>query len=133
MNAHEENTVKILHSLLQHVHAKSPKEVANIEDDIQLSERDLVVITVEHVLDVAIKYQWALARYQDSYFLFTGTHWKKVTDDELRSFLGKAAEKIKVDRFLARHYLFKENLLKQFYASGYFTPPESDKTETKIN
>ena len=129
----EENAVKILNSLLQHVHAKSPKEVANVEDDVQLSEKDLVVVTVEHVLDVAIKYQWALARYQDSYYLFTGTHWKKVTDDELRSFLGKAAENIKVDRFLARHYSFKENLLKQFYASGYFTPPISDKLETKIN
>lgn len=133
MNPHEENTVKILHSLLQHVHAKSPKEVAKVEDDFQLSERDLVVVTVEHVLDVAIKYQWALARYQDSYYLFTGTHWKKVTDDELRSFLGKAAENIKVDRFLARHYSFKENLLKQFYASGYFTPPASNNSETKIN
>jgi putative DNA primase/helicase len=129
----EENTLNILNSLLEHVHARSPKEVANVEDDVQLSERDLVVVTVEHVLDVAIKNQWALARYQDSYYLYTGSHWQKVTDDELRSFLGKAAESIKVNRFLSRHFLFKENLLKQFFASGYFTPPTSDKLETKIN
>lgn len=130
---YEENTVTILNRLLEFVHAKSPKEVAEVEDDVQLSERDLVVVTVEYVLNVAVKYQWALARYQDSYYLFTGTHWKRITDDELRSFLGKAAENIKVDRFLARHYSFKESLLKQFYASGYFNPPVSDNTETKIN
>jgi putative DNA primase/helicase len=129
----DENTVNILNELLTHIHAKSPKEVAEVEDDVQLSERDLVVIAVEHVLNVAILKQWALARYQDSYYLYTGTHWKKVSDDELRSFLGKAAENIKVDKFLSRHYAFKENLLKQFYASAYFTPPASDTTETKIN
>ncbi len=129
----DESVTIILNSLLKHVQANSPREVANIDDDTQLSERDLVVVTVEFVMETALNNKWALARYQDSYYLFTGTHWKKTTDDELRSFLGKSAENIKIEKFLARHYQFKENLLKQFYASAYFTPPSVDNQITKIN
>ena len=129
----EENVINILESLLVYVDAVSPREVAKIEDDAQLSEKELVVVTVEHVLNVAIENKWALARYQDSYYVYTGTHWKKISDDELRSFLGKSAERIKIDKFLARHYQFKENLLKQFYSSAYFAPPVFDNGETRIN
>lgn len=132
-NSASENTTNILRELLGHIHATSPKEVANISDDESLSERDLVVVTVEYVIEVAEQRKWALARYQNSYYLYTGTHWKKLTDDELKSFLGKAAENIKVNKFLARHYTFKEGLLKQFYASGYFTPPLPESGTTKIN
>lgn len=129
----DENVNTILSSLLVHVDAPSPREVAGIGDERQLTEKELVVVTVEHVLDVAIKFKWAMARYQDLYYLFTGSHWKKISDDELRDFLGKSAENIKVDQYLARHYQFKENLLKQFYASAYFTPPVFETSETKIN
>lgn len=133
MDKIDDNVKNILESLLNHVDAASPREVAGIDDDRQLSEKDLVVVTVEHVLAVAKKNKWPMARYQDSYYLYTGSHWKIISDDELSSFLGKAAERIKVDKFLARHYQFKDSLLKQFYASAYFTPPISDTNETKIN
>lgn len=128
-----ENTAKILEGLLVHLEAKSPRAVANVDDDAQLNGNDLVVITVEHVLNVANKYKWDLARHQDAYYLFTGTHWKRITNDELCFFLGKSAEKIKIDKLQARHFRFKDNLLKQFYASAYFDPPISESAETKIN
>ena len=123
----EEDTNKLLDGLLIHAEAASPREVANVEDDQELSERELVVVTVDHVLNVAAKYKWDMVRYQDFYYVYTGAHWKKIINDELMSFLGKAARKIKV-----REY-FKENLVKQFYSSAYFNPPSPDPFETKIN
>lgn len=129
----EEDTNKLLDGLLVHAEAASPREVANVEDDQELSERELVVVTVDHVLNVAAKYKWDMVRYQDFYYVYTGAHWKKITDDELMSFLGKAARKIKVREYLAKHYRFKENLVKQFYSSAYFKPPSPDPFETKIN
>lgn len=129
----DEKLSDVLQKLLLHVESKSPREAGNLADDEGLTEKVLVVITVEHVLSIAAKNNWALARYQDSYYLFTGSYWQKLTQDELKNFLGKAAERINVDRFQARHYIFKDNLVKQFYSAAFFNPPVSDTKETKIN
>jgi len=129
----EKETAEILEELLTHITAQSPREAANITDDANLSEKDLVVITVDYVLEVSQKNNWAMARYRNSYYVYTGTHWKKITEDELKGFLGRSAEKINIDKFLARHFNFKNNLHSQFYAAGLFTPPNSKISETKIN
>jgi putative DNA primase/helicase len=129
----EKTPAQILKSLLTHITAQSPHEAANISEDKSLSEKDLVVITVDYVLKISQKNKWEMASWQNSYFVYTGTHWKKLTEDELKDFLGKAAEKINIDKFLARHYTFRNNLHSQFHDAGLFTPPISDTNETKIN
>jgi putative DNA primase/helicase len=129
----EKSAAQILKELLTHITAQSPKEAADLADDSRISEKDLVVITVDYVLEVSEKNKWSMARYQNTYYVYSGTHWKKVTEDELKAFLGKAAEKINVDKFLARHYTFRSNLHNQFYEAGLFSPPTSDGKETKIN
>ena len=129
----EKSSAKILETLLTHITAQSPHDAANISDDKTLSEKDLVVITVDYVLQVAQENSWEMARYHNSYYVYTGTHWKKLTEDELKGFLGKAAEKINIDKFLARHFIFRNNLHSQFHDAGLFTPPKSDANETKIN
>lgn len=129
----DEKLSDVLQKLLLHIESKSPREAGNLKDDEGVTEKVLVVITVEHVLSIAVKYNWAMARYQDSYYLFTGSYWQKLSQDELKNFLGKAAERINVDRFQARHYIFKDNLVKQFYSAAFFKPPALDSKETKIN
>jgi putative DNA primase/helicase len=129
----EKSAAQILKALLTHITAQSPHEAANISEDKSLSEKDLVVITVDYVLKISQKNKWEMARYQSAYYLYTGTHWTKVTEDELKDFLGKSAEKINIDKFLARHYIFRNNLHSQFHDAGLFTPPTSDANETKIN
>ena len=129
----EKSSAQILKELLTHIIAQSPKEAADLADDSRISEKDLVVITVDYVLEVSEKNKWSMARYQNTYYVYSGTHWKKITEDELKAFLGKAAEKINVDKFLARHYTFRSNLHNQFYEAGLFSPPTSDGKETKIN
>lgn len=129
----DEKLSDVLQKLLLHVESKSPREAGNLKDDEATTEKVLVVVTVEHVLSIAAKNNWAMARYQDSYYLFTGSYWQKLSQDELKNFLGKAAERINVDRFQARHYIFKDNLVKQFYSAAFFKPPALDSKETKIN
>ena len=129
----EKKTSEILKDLLSHIYAQSPREAAGLSDDTKLSEKDLVVITVEFVLEVAAKNKWPMARYQNFFFIYTGTHWRKITEDELKSFLGNSAENIKIEKLIARHYQFKNNLHNQFHTAGLFAPPVSDQTETKIN
>jgi putative DNA primase/helicase len=129
----EKETNELLKELLGHISARSPREAAGLSDDAKLSEKDLVVITVEFVLEVAAKNKWPMARYQNFFFIYTGTHWRKISEDELKSFLGNSAENIKVDKLTARHYIYKNNLHNQFHTAGLFAPPSSDQTETKIN
>ncbi len=129
----EKSPAQILKSLLTHITAQSPHEAANISEDKSLSEKDLVVITVDYVLKISQQNKWEMARYQNSYYVYTGTHWQKLTEDELKDFLGKAAEKINIDKFLAKHFTFRNNLHSQFHDAGLFTPPTSDANETKIN
>lgn len=129
----EKSSAQILKVLLTHITAQSPHEAANISEDKSLSEKDLVVITVDYVLKISQQNKWEMARYQNSYYVYTGSHWKKLTEDELKDFLGKAAEKINIDKFLSRHFTFRNNLHSQFYDAGLFTPPISDTNATKIN
>lgn len=129
----EKSAAQILKELLNHITAKSPKEAANIPDNFNPSDKDLVVITVDYVLEVSQKNKWSMARYQNSYYVYTGTHWTKVSEDELKEFLGKSAEKININKFLARHYTFRSNLHNQFHDAGLFSPPNTDGKETKIN
>jgi len=109
------------------------RDAAEIKDDIVINEKTMVVIVVDYLIKTAKKYGWALARYEDSFYLYTGTHWKKIEPDELKSFLGKSAQKIGVPYYNANHYKFREDLLKQFYSSAYFTLPLLDENKTKIN
>lgn len=109
------------------------RDAAEISDDIVITEKTMVVIVIDYLIKTAKKYGWALARYEDSFYLYTGTHWQKIEPDELKSFLGKSAQKIGVPYYNANHYRFREDLLKQFYSSAYFTPPLIDEKKTKIN
>lgn len=129
----EKETPEILDELLKNITAKSPKDAAGLDDDFKIKEKDLVVIVVDYVLNVAKKNNWPMARYQNKCFVFTGTFWKQITDDELKWFLFKSAQKINVEKLTADHFIFRNNLLNQFYGAGFFNLPKSDKTETKIN
>jgi putative DNA primase/helicase len=123
----------VLEQFLLNIKPTTIREAANIQDDIPVTEKVMIVIVIDYLVDTAKKYGWALARYEDTYYLYTGTHWQKIVPDDLKSFLGRAAVKIGVEFFIAKHYKFREDLLKQFHSAGYFSPPIDDTTETKIN
>jgi len=123
----------VLKKLISTICASSTKEAAGLSDDQGLSERDMVVIVVEYVLNNASRYDWPLARYQSGYYVYTGTHWQEFYDDRLKAFLGEAAERIKIPPLTAKYFSFREKLFKQFYSAAFFMPPETKKDEVKIN
>ena len=125
--------IKILEAFLTNIKPTSLREAAGVQDDITLNEKIMIVIVIDFIVETAKQYGWALARYEDSFYLYTGTHWQKIDADDLKSFLGRAAIKIGVPYFLAKHYKFREDLQKQFYSAGYFSPPSVEENETKVN
>jgi putative DNA primase/helicase len=127
------SVISVLELFYQNIQQTTLRDAAGIQDDVALTEKTQVVIVIDYLVETAKKYGWALARYEDSFYLYTGTHWQRIDADDLKSFLGRSAVKIGVQYFVAKHYKFREDLQKQFYSAGYFSPPAIDEKETKIN
>jgi hypothetical protein len=41
---------------------------AGLQDDIPMTERVMIVIVIDYLVELAIKLGWALARYEDSFY-----------------------------------------------------------------
>jgi putative DNA primase/helicase len=129
----EEVVTTVLETFLRNIQVTTLREAAGIQEEVSLTEKVMVVIVIDYLVEIAKKYGWALARYDDAFYLYTGTHWQKIDPDDLKLFLGRAAVKIGVNYFIAKHYKFREDLQKQFYSAGYFSTPQIDSQQTKIN
>ena len=85
--------------------------------------KHVTIVTVEEVIKIAKENSFGIARKNDSFFLYNGQFWQMLDDDDLMDFLSKAAEKMGVDRFDARHYRFQEELFRQFMRSAHLERP----------
>jgi putative DNA primase/helicase len=128
-----ESINEVLNNLLLYIHSKSPREAGQIQDDENITERMQVVITVSYLLEKAELHQWPLVRYQNSFYLFTGSYWQKIHEDILRNFLGTAAQRIGIHTLVAKHYGFRDHLIKQFRSDAFFESPSQELGVTKIN
>ncbi len=100
---------------------------------LKLNVKHYLVLSIENTLKLAEKNQWGLCKNLDFIYLFNGTYWDEVNVETFQKFLGEAAEKMGVPKFSARYYQFREQLFKQFLASGHLPTPESEKDTVLIN
>jgi putative DNA primase/helicase len=128
-----ENVKDILNNLLLYIHSKSPREAGQISDDENISEKMQIVISISYLLEKAEKHQWPLVQYQNSFYVYTGSYWQKISEDVLRNFLGTAAQRIGVHSLIAKHYGFRDQLIKQFRSDAFFETPNQDHAVTMIN
>ena len=122
-----ENVNDVLKNLLLYIHAKSPREASQIQDDENITERMQIVITISFLLEKADKHKWPLVRYQNSFYVYTGSFWQKIHEDVLKNFLGTEAQRLGIQTLLARH------LIKQFKSDAFFEIPMQDHAVTMIN
>lgn len=128
-----ENVNDVLKNLLLYIHSKSPREAGQIQDDENITERMQIVIAIAFLLEKANKHQWPLVRYQNSFYVYTGSYWQKIHEDILRNFLGTAAQRIGIHSLIAKHYGFREHLIKQFRSDAFFESPKQERSVTMIN
>lgn len=137
-NSHNNKTSVILHSnILKQLLEKIPnvnfKKIANIDDDKEPKQSHYHVIAIEAILETAKKESLGLCRNHDFIYLYNGAYWQLIDRDELKTFIGKAAEKMGINHLLARHHKFKDDLFKQFIASAHLPKPEQPKDSVFIN
>ena len=100
---------------------------------LRVGTKHYLVISIEEVLRVAKQNNWGLCKRHDFIYLYNGAYWTIVEDDRFEDFLGKAAERMGVDKYNARLFSFRKDLYKQFQASALLSPPRATKETVRIN
>lgn len=120
---------QILNSLFDQIdEVDFRKEAEFMNEEQKLSKKHYLVICIEKILETANHNNWGICRNHDFIYLYNGEYWNLLDNIEYQTFLGIAAEKMGVDKFDARLYTFREQLLKQFLAvSNLPKPSQSDK------
>lgn len=124
---------KIIAELLEKVENVDFRELAEIGEDEKPKNSHFQIITVEQLLILASRHNWGICRNNDFIYLFNGAYWSLFDKNDFVAFLGNIAEKMGVDQFKARHYLFREQLFKQFIALANLPKPEPTKEIVFIN
>lgn len=124
---------EILFRLLQQIQRIDFREKAGIDENATLNKKHFLVCCIEEVLNTAHKNNWSICKNHDFIYLYNGAYWSLLDRNELQVFLGEAAEKMGVDRFDARHYVFREQLEKQFLAIANLPKPQQQKQTVLIN
>lgn len=99
----------------------------------KLQQKHYLVLSVDNVLKLAKTNNWQMCLNNNTTYLYNGAYWRALDSDTLKQFLGEAAEKMGVQRFDARFHLFKDQLLKQFFADAYLPTPEPPEDRVLVN
>jgi putative DNA primase/helicase len=111
-------------------------KIDSLKEQVQsfrLEKKHFVIVTVEEVLKVAQTNNLGLCRLHDFIYMYNGRYWEELEADTLKVFLRRAAKKLGVDEYDARHYRFSDELFKQFLAEAYLPKPKPKEGVVLIN
>jgi putative DNA primase/helicase len=124
----------VLTALLEQVRILDFRKVSGLESETEkLKQKHFLITVVEEVLALAKRYHWGLCRNESFLHVYNGAYWSSVPTDDLRAFLQKAAERMGVDKYDARHAEFAKKLIDQFYSAAYLPVPERSLEAVRIN
>jgi putative DNA primase/helicase len=112
------------------------EETKQIKRELQgkkLTEKHYLVQSIENLISLAQVNNWGLCKHLASIYLFNGSYWQEIDTEEFKKTLGEAAEKMGVERYSSRHFLFRDKLLSQFLSAAHLSPPECDANKVLIN
>ena len=96
-------------------------------------QKNYIVIIVEEILRVAEINNWGLCRQHDFVYVFNGEFWQLILKEELKHFLGQAAEKMGYSHIESKYYEFRDKLYKHFLSAAHLPSPTIQKDKVLIN
>jgi putative DNA primase/helicase len=102
-------------------------------EKMKITEKHILIIAIEKIVEVAHLHNLGLCRHLDFIYVYNGTFWKAIDEQDFKKFLGLAALKMRVDKFTSKHYEFKDKLFKQFISDAYLPAPEQQEDTVLIN
>ncbi|NMC98493.1 MAG: DNA primase [Bacteroidales bacterium] len=135
------NHSDILHKLLEQIEPVDFREIVFNEngnnetntENLKLSNKHYLVESINQIGAIAKRNKWALCVNNGFIYVYNGAYWKVIGAEEFKIFLGEAAEKMKVPKYDARLYDFRDKLLKQFHATQFLPRPEYNNDIVLIN
>lgn len=125
--------LEVLEHLLTYIKLVNFREYLGIPDDVNLTTKHIVVGVIKSLRETAEHNKWNIAKVYDYIFVFNGQYWSKIDIDLFKTFLGKVAIKMGNEPYVALHFEFKNNLLKQFLTDGFLAAPTYTSKEILIN
>lgn len=123
----------VLGCILDQIQLIDFREKAGLTEKEKIENKHYLIISIEEILNVAQKNHFGLCKKENFIFVFNGAYWQEMSEDDLKDFLGKAAEKLGVDKHDARLYSFRDILFKQFLSSAKLPKHQVKDTDVKIN
>ena len=99
----------------------------------KLQDKHYYIATIQEINDVAIANNWAIVEHNECIYLYNGSFWGRIEDQNFKLFLGQVAAKLGVPKIINNHYAFRDHLMKQFKAIQIFATPEVDNDKIHIN
>lgn len=124
---------QILSELIRKITPVSFRELTDIADEKKLKNSHFQIITIEQILEIAQSNRWGICKNHDFVYIYNGEYWGLIDTEELKSFLGEAAEAMGVDKFSARYFNFRVQLYKQFIALANLPKPTPRNNAVLIN
>lgn len=124
---------QLLEELLGHIPETDFRLEAELEPGQRVKSNHYHVIATETILGAAQAQGLGLGRINGAVYLYNGSFWQLLEEGTLKDFLGRAAERMGIDRFDARFHLFKEQLYRQFLSSAGLSKPVRPKGTVLVN
>ena len=125
--SHEE----VLDHLFMQIKPIDYYQKANLQPGEKLTTKNVVVISVESILETAKLFNWGMCVIKESVAIYNGTHWKTLDKKVVQYFLAKAVERLGYDPLKGKHHEFISDLMKQFLVAS-FVPKSVNATNNDI-
>ena len=99
----------------------------------KLEDKHRLVVIIENLMCLASRLNWGLCKNNGMTYVYNTAYWMRVGEEELRAFLGEAAERMGVDHITSCYFRFRKNLLEQFMTSAYLNTPSFSRERIRIN
>ena len=108
-------------------------KASNAKGHDRVPNEQLLVITIDEILKLAKLNNWSMSKSQGNIYLFNGCYWAVIEEDLMKRFLSTAAEKIGINRYRAKYFVWAAQLLQQFQHSAYLPSPNESGDKVLIN
>lgn len=133
-NLKQNHVENILNEMLKYIEPVNFREYCKMDNDKdKLQKKHYLVACIEVLLKTVNDNGFSLCRKSEFIYLFNSEYWENVSDEVFKDFLGDVALKMGVDKFDAKHHLFKDELYKQFIADAGLKEIKPTNGTTLIN
>ena len=124
----------ILSEILKNIELINFREYCTLDNDKdKLHKKHYLIACIEILLKNVNDNGFSLCRKNEQIYLFNSEYWVNVEEENFKDFLGNVSLKMGVQKFDAKHHLFKDEMYKQFLSDAGLKEIKSSSVTTLIN